>query len=141
MPETDIQNTDDNQIADTDTMADQEIRQTDPPTDTDTFDRAYVEKLRRENARYRERSTRVDEISQRLHTELVRATGRLADPTDLPFDAEHLNDPEALLSAITELLDRKPHLGRRTPTGDVGQGATGTAGTVDLAGILRGRAG
>jgi len=106
----------------------------------ETFPREYVEKLRDENAKYRQRAQRADDLAHRLHTELVRATGRLADPTDLEFDEGHLEDPDALTAAVEDLLARKPHLASRTPRGDVGQGHTGTE-TVDLAGILRAAAG
>ncbi len=107
----------------------------------DTFPRAVVEELRRENARYRTRAGQADAMSQRLHLELVRATGRLADPSDLPFDENHLDDVSILDAAIDQLLSRKPHLASRRPTGDIGQGATSEAASVDLAGILRARAG
>ncbi len=113
----------------------------DDDADAETFSRTYVEKLRRENQRYRERAGEADGLAQRLHTALVAATGRLADPTDLAFDAAHLDDPDALTAAIEELLTRKPHLASRRPLGDIGQGATRTTDTVDLAGILRERAG
>lgn len=104
----------------------------------DTFPRAYVEELRQENGKYRQRAQQADAYAQRLHTELVRATGRLADPTDLPFDAEHLDDPDKLSNALDDLLTRKPHLANRRPFGDIGQGAvSGQANTVDLAAILR----
>jgi hypothetical protein len=107
----------------------------------DTFDREYVEKLRQENGRYRQRAQRADTLAQRLHTELVRATGRLADPSDLPFDEAHLDDDVALGIAIDRLLTAKPHLASRRPVGDIGQGATGsTSETVDLAAMLRARA-
>ncbi|MFQ2875105.1 hypothetical protein ACLILY_07115 [Mycobacterium sp. MS3] len=107
----------------------------------ETFPRSYVEELRQENGRYRQRAQQADQYAQRLHTELVRATGQLADPTDLPFDADHLDDPDKLASAITDLLARKPHLANRRPMGDIGQGAvSGTAANVDLAAILRQRA-
>lgn len=109
----------------------------DEPEDGETFTRAYVEKLRREAARYRERSTDRDEIAQRLHLALVTETGRLADPTDLPYADEHLADPDALTAAIDALLTTKPHLARRTVTGNIGQGATNTTDTVSLAGLLR----
>lgn len=107
----------------------------------DTFPRAYVERLRRENAGHRERAARADQLAQRLHLALVTATGRLADPTDLPFDATHLDDADALTAAVDELLARKPHLASRRPTGDVGQGARPAGESVDLAGMLRSRAG
>ncbi len=107
--------------------------------DGDTFPRAYVEKLRGQNARYRERAKTADGYAKRLHAELVRATGRLADPSDLEFDEDHLDDPDALAAAIDDLLDRKPHLASRKPVGDIGQGARGN-GTeqVGLLSILKG---
>ncbi len=121
---------------------------TDTPEDTadgtdepDTFPRAVVEELRRENARYRTRAGQADAMSQRLHLELVRATNRLADPSDLRFDENHLEDVSILDAAIDQLLAAKPHLASRRPSGDIGQGATGGSDTVDLAGILRSRAG
>ena len=67
----------------------------------------------------------------------MRATGKLADPTDIPFDETHLDSPDSLADAIDELLARKPHLASRRPIGDIGQGATPSASTVDLAALLR----
>ncbi|MBF6328507.1 hypothetical protein [Nocardia transvalensis] len=113
---------------------------TDDTVPTDMFPRSYVEKLRDENAKYRQRAGRADEYAQRLHAELVRATGRLADPTDLPFDPDHLTDTEKMTTAIDALLARKPHLATRTPVGDIGQGAAPSTSTVDLASLLRERA-
>lgn len=110
------------------------------PEEPDTFPRDYVEKLRDENAKYRQRAQRADDLAHRLHTALVAATGRLADPSDLDFDEAHLDDEDALRTALDDLLARKPHLASRRPRGDVGQGVTGTSGAVDLAGILRARA-
>jgi hypothetical protein len=107
----------------------------------ETFSRTYVERLRRESATYRERARTAEHYAARLHTELVRATGRLADPTDLPFNAKHLDDPDALAAAVDDLLARKPHLASRRPTGEIGQGAMSGGGPgVDLAAILRSRA-
>lgn len=104
-------------------------------TDEDTFPREVVEELRRENGKHRQRAQRV---AHRLHSELVRATGRLADPTDLEFDEDHLDDPEALNAAIDELLARKPHLASRRPTGDIGQGNRGpTSEPFSLLGLLK----
>jgi len=101
--------------------------------------RSYVEQLRTENARYRQRARSADQYAKRLHTELVRATGRLADPTDLAFNEEHLEDPDALITALDGLLARKPHLASRRPRGDIGQGVSACGSTVDLAAILRRR--
>jgi hypothetical protein len=85
-------------------------------------------KLRSENARYRERARNADAYAKRLHVELVRATGKLADPSDLEFSEDHLDDPDALAAAIDDLLARKPHLASRRPTGEIGQGASPSAG-------------
>ncbi|WP_394276900.1 hypothetical protein, partial [Luteococcus sp.] len=82
-----------------------------------------------------------EDLAHALFVERVRATGRLADPTDLPYSDEALEDPDELSGAIDELLGRKPHLASRRPRGDVGQGSVGSAtGSVDLAGMLRARA-
>lgn len=103
----------------------------------ETFPREYVEQLRAEAAEARVKAKDRDEVAHRLHTALVAATGRLADPTDMTFDEAHLADPEALTAAIDALLEAKPHLASRTPRGDVGQGATGAGDDFSLAGILR----
>lgn len=49
-------------------------------------------------------------------------------------DRRHLSacGEDALTAAIDDLLARKAHLASRRPSGDVGQGATGTSGDVDL---------
>lgn len=116
-----------------------EVEQTDdtPEDDPETFPREYVAKLRDESAKHRQRAADRDALAERLHTALVTATGRLADPTDLTFDDAHLTDPDALTAAIDDLLNRKPHLASRRVVGDVGQGAGGSTAAVDLAGMLR----
>ncbi len=114
----------------------------DPPEDAETFPRAYVERLRDESARYRTRAQRADDLAAALWTERVTASGRLADPSDLPMpaDADPL-DADAVTAAIDGLLDRKPHLASRRVAGDIGQGVGGGASSsVDLAGMLRARA-
>lgn len=115
-----------------------------PETNSDVFPRHYVEELRKESGGYRERAktaeANADALSKRLHTALVAATGRLADPADVPYDAEHLDEPEKLAAAIDALLEAKPHLKARKVSGDVGLGQrdSGTP-TVDLLGMLRAR--
>lgn len=106
----------------------------------DTFDRSYVEKLRKENAKYRDRAKHADDLAHRLHTALVAADGRLADPADLPYDESHLDDPEALTAAVTALVKSKPGLRAQQIRGDVGAGDRGTPkkAPVDLIGIMRG---
>lgn len=105
--------------------------------DPETFPREYVVQLRQQAADARVRARQADALSERLHVELVRATGRLADPTDLAYDAGHLEDVDVLDAAIDDLLARKPHLASRRPAGDVGQGATAPEASVDLAALLR----
>jgi hypothetical protein len=79
-----------------------------------------------------------DTYAKRLHTDLVRATGRVADPTDLAFYEAHLDDADALSAAIDELLARKPHLASRRPTGEIGQATSpSAASSVDRTALLR----
>lgn len=90
------------------------------PSEPFTTTREAITDLRNEAKGHREKA---QALATRLHTELVRQTGRLADPTELPFDAAHLDDPDTLKAAIDELLTRKPHYAARTPQGNtVGQG-------------------
>lgn len=103
----------------------------------ETFPRKYVEELRDENARYRQRAGIADELAKRVHRLMVERTGRLADPDDLPFDETHLEDEEALTTAMDALLESKPHLASRRPSGDIGQGASGAEGAPDLAALMR----
>lgn len=112
----------------------------DEQEEPDTFPRDYVEKLRKENAGYRDKAKKAEQYANELHAARVAATGRLADPSDLPFDEAHLEDMARLEAAIDELLQSKPHLASRRPKGDVGAGALSSDGAnVDLAGILRSR--
>ena len=111
-----------------------------PTEEQDTFPRDYVEKLRDENAKYRQRAQKADDLAHRLHNALTAATGRLADPSDLPYEESHLDDPEALQRAIQELLEKKPHLGSRKPVGNIGQGVSSSTDAVDLAAMMRARA-
>lgn len=106
----------------------------------DTFPRSVVEKLRKENASYRDKAKKAETYAKALFNARVAATGRLADPDDLTFDEALLDDHDALTAAVEELVARKPHLALRKPRGDVGAGALSSDGSsVDLAGILRSR--
>lgn len=110
------------------------------PPEGDTFPREYVERLRREAADHRTTAKQaqeaLDPLQQRLHALLVERTGRLADPSDLPFDPAHLDDEAALTAGVDELLVRKPHLASRRVVGDIGQGAGEPKPAVNLAGLL-----
>ncbi|MDO0973785.1 hypothetical protein [Mycolicibacterium frederiksbergense] len=109
-------------------------------SDDEMFPRKVVEDLRQENGRYRQRAQKADTYAQRLHEQMVRATGKLADPTDLAFDEEHLDDPDKLVAAVDELLARKPHLATRRPAGDIGQGNRGgSSEPFSLLGLLKER--
>ena len=109
-----------------------------PPARAAAFPREYVEKLRAENAGYRQRAARADEYADALWESRVAASGRLADPTDLPMpEGTDPLDVDAVTGAVEDLLARKPHLASRVPRGDIGQGATATPEAVDLAAILR----
>ncbi len=97
-------------------------------TEPETFDREYVQKLRDEAAGHRVKAKRADALNARLATAQAALTGKLADPTDLPFtdellDDDGLVDEGKVKAAVDDLIKRKPHLAVRRPIGDVGQGA------------------
>ena len=113
--------------------------------DGDTFPRSYVKRLRERSAGYRARAkdaeARTAELERALFTERVRALDVLADPSDLPFDAALLDDPDALRSAADDLVARRPHYRRRgvaTGTGSRDEAAAGSG--VSLLGLMRGGA-
>lgn len=111
----------------------------DASPDPETFPRAYVEELRAEAAANRVKAKRADELAEEVFLSRVSALGKLADPTDLPFAAELLEDRSAMEAAVDELIATKPHLADRRPTGDIDQGARGTNTPVNLAAMLRAR--
>lgn len=81
------------------------------------------QKLADTETRLTDAEARADEYARALFEARVAATGRLADPTDLAYSADLLDDAEALTAAIDALLERKPHLASRRPAwGDVGAG-------------------
>lgn len=125
--------------ADGDSGGDPEDTTEDDAGDADTFPRAYVEKLRKEAADARVKAQKVDELAGALWAARVAATGRLADPTDLPMpeDVDPL-DPEAVTAAVEELLARKPHLASRVPRGDVGAGVVSESAPFSLGALIRG---
>lgn len=109
----------------------------------DNFPRPYVERLRARSAGYRTRANdaeaRADTLSRALFTERVRALDVLTDPTDLPYDADMLEDPESLARAVDDLVTARPHYARR---GTVGSDATGArdradGDSVSLFGLMR----
>lgn len=80
----------------------------------------------------------VTAVRTKLHTALVKIDGRLANPDDLPYSVEHLDNPEALDAAITALIESRPGLRARSVSGDIGQGTRGNnSGSVDLIELMR----
>ena len=80
------------------------------------------------------------ELQQRLQDNLVIADGRLADPKDLPFNPEFLEDPGALDAAIAALIKSKPGLKAKKFAGNIGAGKQGATKTPkpDLITAIRG---
>ena len=109
-----------------------------PADEHTTFSREYVEELRGEAAKYRTRAKHAEEVERRLHEALVRLDGRLHDASDLEFDPKRL-EGDGVEAAITALLEAKPHLAKRAPSGDVGAGVRGEVDAApDLISIMRG---
>ena len=124
-------------------MRDTEDVGTDVPADEpETFDREYVQKLRDEAAGHRVKAKRAEALAAALVTAQAALTGKLADPTDLPFSDDLLDedghvDEQKVQAAVDELVKRKPHLAARRPRGDVGQGARPEVQEEGLASLLR----
>ena len=110
-----------------------------PADEHTTFSREYVEELRGEAAKYRTRAKHTEEVERRLHDALVRLDGRLHDASDLDFDPKRLEGDGGVEAAISALLEAKPHLAKRAPSGDVGAGVRGEVDAApDLISIMRG---
>lgn len=123
-----------NSAAGNDTPDGVEVNPDESTESPESFPAAYVRKLRKENADYRTRAGRADELEEknsamatRLHAALVARDGRLANPEDLPFNPDHLEDETALTTAITDLIKSRPGLKARSAGGDIGHGNRGTA--------------
>ena len=99
-----------------------------------------LSRARGQAARYRralrETEAERDELAAALWSERVGALGVLADPDDLPFDAEALHDPDRLRELVDELVTEKPHLKSRRIRARAGQGEGSAPGGVSLAAIL-----
>ena len=115
--------------------------------DGDSFPRAYVQKIRDRAAGYRTRAKsaedRAAELERALFTERVRALDVLADPEDLPFSAELLDDHDALVDAVDTLVAKRPHYRRRGTTDPAGTGSRERGrghDSVSLSAIMRGNA-
>ena len=80
------------------------------PADEVAALRAEAAKYRRQRSELRDK---VDTLQRRLFTELVRATGLMIDPEDMPVDAELLDAPEELQQRVQQYVEKKPHLRRR----------------------------
>lgn len=132
---TEIQNTDETtETTETPVVETPDVEQTPQADEPKTFDADYVAKLRKEAADNRVKAKRVDELEREVWTLKAAALGKLADPTDLPFE------PGAdVAEAVDRLLAAKPHLAARRVSGDVGQGNRGPAtSSVSLMDMLRG---
>ena len=118
-----------------------------PETDAaDTFDRAYVEDLRKEAAEARVKANQSDELRLKLMdaAKQLATAGVIRDPADLPDNSEFwgedgLPDHEKIREAAEVLVTTKPWLAKAR--GSVGQGARAEPpAEVTLGGILRGAA-
>ena len=121
---------------------DQQDDQQDDDGHRDTFDYAYVKRLRERGAGYRHRAKDAEAALDATRRELFRlrveSLGVLADPDDLEYSEELADDPEALADAANALVTRKPHLRSRRVRGNVGQHAQNSAPDgVSLLGLLR----
>lgn len=108
-----------------------------------TYPAKVVKDLRKENASHRERArtaeARADDLARQVFRLRVEATGKLADPDDLPFDADLLADDDKLTAAVDDLIAKRPHYAKRRAAGSIGQGERGYENVPqDFSALLRG---
>lgn len=140
---------------DNDTPADDETVETpqddddddgDPDDDPDSDETGGdgLARARKQAAKYRRQlrdtETERDELRESLWHARVDSLGLLADPTDLPLDADLLDDPDGIRQAVDDLLARKPHLRSRRIRERAGQGEGSTSTGVSLSALLARRA-
>lgn len=114
----------------------------DEPEPAQTFDADYVKALRAEAAEYRVKAKRADALAQQALAALVTADGRLIDPSDLQYSEEFAGkdgtlDTAAVRTAIDALIDAKPHLARKRPTGPIAQGVRPSKAEPNLLQIIQ----
>ncbi len=123
-------------------MSDEEVQANDTNPETndsgepEVFDKAYVEKLRRENAAKRAEKAEVEEkYKARIRDMLIKqeAGQILADPNDLLLHNPDLNiwneegeaNAEIIREAAHKLREAKPHLAAKQFGADIGTGNRG----------------
>ncbi len=79
-------------------------------------------------------------IGDGLGKDITVATDRLQYAADGRIKREITTAQGGYEALIDELLHRKPHLASRRPFGEIGQGASDSPSTVDVAAILRQKA-
>ena len=112
---------------------------------SETFDRAYVERLRAEAAEGRTKAKRHDVLAERLReTALALAAGSiLSQPADLPWtadleDAEGLPDLVKITEAAEALAERRPAVSRARGSVAQGEHSEADSGAVSWLELLRG---
>lgn len=121
---------------------DDESEQLDDDESEQSYPQSYVDQLRGKQRRYRHRAKAAERRAELLARELFRSrvadTGLLADPEDLAYSDELLDDGDALRAAVQQLVSDKPHLAARRVRGDIGQHDRGDRHAGEsLAGIMR----
>ncbi|MUL80510.1 MULTISPECIES: hypothetical protein [unclassified Mycolicibacterium] len=112
------------------------------PEDTDETTQAKLSKLRSEAHNLRERTkaaeSRADELSRALWTARVTATGKVENPAEIAYNAEILDDLDAMNEAIDAAIAERPYIRSRKVIGDAGQGERGeVTGPQDFSGLFR----
>lgn len=136
MSDTDLTDTD---VIEDDTTTD-DTEQTGPDTDEQTQE--TLRKLRSEGKNLRERMKaaehRADELARALFSARVAATGLVENPAEIAFDADVLDDTEALAEVIDAAIVARPYIKARKVSGDAGQGQRGNpAGPQDFSSLFR----
>jgi hypothetical protein len=112
--------------------------------DAQTYPARVVRDLRNENAKHRTRAkdaeARAEELGRALFISRVEATGKVENAAEIPYNADILDDPDAIAEAVDAAIAERPYIAKRKVQGSIGQGERGRHVTApqDFSALLRG---
>lgn len=114
---------------DDDTTTDDTTVDTEQDTTEENISVESARKLRSEAKGLRDRAKAAealaDDYARRLFAARVSATGLVANPAEIPFNGDLLDDDDALNTAIETAITERPYIRSRKAAGIIGQGVKG----------------
>lgn len=102
-------------------MAPDNEDQTETGETTEVVD-ARDQRIAELEAQLAEATATADALSQALFTSNVSSLNMLVAPEEMPYDPALLTDSDALVAAVSALIEQKPYLAKRRVSGDIDQG-------------------